>query len=237
MTLDPVQKITYSQRTASGKSFQCGRRTGAHLDSTKQRLARVRPGSRMSIIQGCYNTGVEASVGTHDFDAVLDVIIFDEGGKVDWDWSQHFLRRCGWAAWHRTPAQGFSPHIHQISLGYAPAPVGIFVPGQVDDYYRHALGLKGQHDSGDDPSWHPADIDATIFNYAEWEDDDMPYRDWPQADKDALTHDVAERVGPVVVAAIIAHVAEARFTNPIDPTKPKWSADTLLGSIHRLLRK
>lgn len=34
---------------------------------------------------------------------------------------------------------------------------------QVVDYYNHALGLANQHDSGDDTTWFPADINAYVF--------------------------------------------------------------------------
>lgn len=233
MIPDPAGRITYRKPNVFGSSFQCGQRTAAHIDATQMRLEVVRPGAELQIIQGCYNTGVAASAGTHDFDAVLDVQLVINGGLVDWDWSQRFLRESGWAAWHRTPAQGFGHHIHMVSLGYAPAPVGEFVPGQVDDYYRHAFGLKGMHDSGSDPSWFPQDIDATVFNYQEWELDNMPYRDWPQADKDALHADSEARLVPAVAAEVIAHLGEALITNPVDPKKAKWSFATILGSIYR----
>lgn len=39
---------------------------------------------------------------------------------------------------------------------------------QVDDYYAHALGLKGEHRAGDDPSWHPKYINRHIFHRSLW---------------------------------------------------------------------
>lgn len=151
-----------------GKTFRCSRRTAAHLEFTAERLSERHPEARIVVIQPPYNTGVAASAGTHDFDSVLDVQIV---GMEWWD-AQRFLRECGWAAWVRSPPT-FSWHIHMVSLGY-PGRVGVYVPGQVDDYYRHALGLKGQHNSGADKSWFPPDIDATVFNFAEWEAATMP---------------------------------------------------------------
>jgi hypothetical protein len=148
-----------------GKTFRCSRRTAAHLAWTAARLEQQHPDARIVVIQGCYNQGVPASEGTHDFDAVLDVQIVGLG----WDEAQRFLRECGWAAWVRSPP-AFPWHIHMVSIGY-PGRVGIYVPAQVDDYYRHALGLKGQHASGDDPTWHPADIDSTVFDYPLWLED------------------------------------------------------------------
>jgi hypothetical protein len=112
-------------------------------------------------MQGCYNTGVAASAGTHDFDGVVDV----EVENMDWLDGQRFLREHGWAAWYRFPPK-FGNHLHAVSLG-CPGPVGIYVPGQVDDYYAHRNGLAG-HDR--DITWYPADIDSTVFDYPAWED-------------------------------------------------------------------
>jgi hypothetical protein len=157
-----------------GKTFRTGRRTAAHLLWTQKRLDKKHPGARIRVIQPSYNTGVPESAGTHDKDAVLDVEI--EG--LGWWEGQRFLRESGWADWYRYPPT-FSEHHHMISLGYGDAPVGVYVPGQVDDYYRHALGLKGQHNSGADDSWFPADIKSTIFDYQAWldEENDMQLND------------------------------------------------------------
>lgn len=156
-----AQEVTWG-RTTGGKTAKMGRRTAAHLDYTIWRLSVEHPGAVLHVIQSAYNTGVPQSAGTHDRDGCLDVYI--EG--LDWWTQQSFLRKHGWAAWYRFPP-AFGRHIHMISLG-CPGPVGIFVPGQVDDYYRHALGLKGQHNSGADRSWFPPDIDKTIFDYDAW---------------------------------------------------------------------
>jgi len=145
--------------TFGGRTFKCSRRTAAHLLWTAARLERLHPDARIVVFQGSYNTGVEASAGTHDLDAVLDVQIVG----LDWYDAQRFLRECGWAAWVREPPT-FTWHIHMVSLGY-PGDVGVYVPGQVSDYYAHRSGLAGHLP---DPTWHPADIDATVFNYPRW---------------------------------------------------------------------
>lgn len=181
--------------TAGGRTFRCSRRTAAHIEYTIERLAEAAPSARLVIIQGCYNTGVPQSAGTHDFDAVLDVQIVG----MDWWEAQTFLRKCGWAAWVRYPP-AFSWHIHMVSLGY-PGQVGIYVPGQVDDYYRHALGLKGQHDSGLDGSWFPPDIDATVFDYPAWRDAHMPLN---KDDLDKIRAIVREEVDAVLDAPMNA---------------------------------
>lgn len=164
---NPAQIITV---TRCGKTFRAARRTVAHLDYTLERLAREHPGASLRIIQPSFNTGVPASAGTHDYDACFDVEIVG----LDWWAAQEFLRKCGWAAWYRFPP-AFGKHLHMISLGY-PGKVGIFVPGQVDDYYRHALGLKGQHNTDADRSWHPPNIAATVFDYDAWVTRHAPVR-------------------------------------------------------------
>lgn len=167
------------EATVASHTGRYGRRTLAHIQWTIAQLAKLHPGARLVIIQGCYNTGVALSAGTHDGDGVLDVEIIG----LTWLDAQWFLRQCGWAAWWRHTGSWAAQsewHIHMVSLG-CPGPVGEFIPGQVDDYYRHALGLKGQHNSGDDPTEHPADIDATYFDFVLWEqelEDTMQDADW-----------------------------------------------------------
>lgn len=174
--------------TIAGTTFRAARRTIWHLRWTIYVLRLRYPKARLVIYQTCYHTGVSASAGTHDFDAVFDVWI--TGGVLGRDpWrAQRFLRRHGWAAWFRHTGSWASRsawHIHMISLPPGlpanPTPtdvlaayhrlgirVGVYVPGQVDDYYAHALGLAGQHHAGDDPSWHPKNITRTAFRRALW---------------------------------------------------------------------
>lgn len=194
--------------TRLGKTFRATRRTVAHLDWTVQLLGLLHPNARLVIIQPCYNTGVAASAGTHDLDAVLDFRI----DGLDWWAAQKFMRQCGWACWYRFPPT-FTPHLHAVSLGY-PGAVGIFVPGQVDDYYRHALGLKGQHDSGIDKSWFPPNIAKTIFDYPAWlaaQEEAMPFTDWPQKDQDALVQAVAAAVTDKILNTELGNGSSVKF--------------------------
>jgi hypothetical protein len=170
---DPAEVI---EVTFGGQTFHAGRRTAAHLEFTAARLAKQQPDANLVVIQPCYNTGVETSAGTHDFDGVLDFAILG----MDWFPAQRFLRECGWAAWYRFPP-AFSHHIHAVSLG-CPGPLGEFVPGQILDYHNHAFGLANQHDPGSDHSWFPDDIDSTIFDLAEWEDRMSSPKNWDADD-------------------------------------------------------
>lgn len=196
MKLAPVSKTTIADET-----FRCSARTSAHLRWTVAQLRKRHPKARLEIIQPCYNVGVKASAGTHDKDCAFDVEI---DGLTWWN-AQRFLRSCGWAAWFRHTGQWADEskwHIHMVSIppGLTATPttaqvraafqrigleVGEFVPGQVDDYYAHALGLKGQHRAGIDKSRFPDNINATVFK-----EDDVPYLDWPKKDREALVKDI-----------------------------------------------
>lgn len=209
---------TLARHTVLGKTFRSSNRTYAHLLWTIAELKRHYPTARLVIIQTCYNTGVDASAGTHDFDGVFDVRIVGLGW---WD-AQLFLRRCGWAAWYRYPPL-FGEHIHMCSIpeGLTNLPtidqidaaytrlgiqVGIYVPGQIDDYFAHAIGLKGQHRAGADRSRFPRNIAATIYRYQE--DDLMSFNDWTDADKKAFGDFIQDQIR----AAVIPNVPQADGT-------------------------
>lgn len=185
-----------------GRFFKCSQNTYAALLDTQRRLAKAHPKAWIRVIQACYNTGVSASAGTHDYDAVLDVQIVG----IPWDEAEKFLRKCGWAAWWRHTGSWASPsnwHIHMALLG-APAAgctVGKYVDGgatlyghviyssQYADYYAHRTGLAGHlHD----PTWHPADIPGTIFKYAPWLEANMQ-----------LTNRQINKIADAVVAKLL----------------------------------
>ncbi len=167
-------KILYSDRGQFGQNCFVGRRTAGHLDSTKERLAAEHPGTRLVIIQSAFNTDVPKSEGSHDFDAALDVFI----GGMDFTNAQRFLRKCGWAAWHRFPP-AFGHHIHMVSLG-CPCQVGGLVPGQIADY-RAKPPRNGLAGHAIDNTFHPENIEATVFDFEEWRKqigDEMRQEDW-----------------------------------------------------------
>ena len=187
--------------TSGGRTFLASRRTHAHLWETQRRLTSRRPGAFLRVIQGAYNVGVDASAGTHDKDAVVDAEIV---GWDDWLAEQRFLRECGWADWVRSPPT-FTWHHHAVSLGYT-TEVGIYVPAQVDDYYRHAIGLKGQHNSGSDNTWHPANIDSTVFRFPEWSDYQEAHMPLNADDKDFIrevVHNAAEKAAAKAVKDLL----------------------------------
>ena len=196
-------------RTVYGGTARMGRRTAAHIDWTTERLAKEHPGARLRIIQSCYNTTVAASAGTHDKDGCLDVQI----DGMDWYDAQHYLPGHGWAAWYRYPPT-FSPsHIHMISLG-CPGPVGIYVPGQIDDYYHHRTGLVGHYS---DNSWHPSNIDSTVFNYPAYLKSKEPHLNSVEAVRLAITRAISENPVPAnrrVARAMLKSIQAALRAGP-----------------------
>lgn len=69
------------------------------------------------ITQGSYNPGgVSGSAGTHDGGGVIDIrtsTMTTHGQNL----CVQALREVGFAAWLRTPAEGFTTHIHAVAIG------------------------------------------------------------------------------------------------------------------------
>ena len=131
---------TLAKHTIAGVTFTCSEWTAGHLNDTIADLKARYPRCRLEIIQPCYRSlvpggGADLSEGTHDYDGVFDVRVLG----MDWDQAQSYLRWQGWAAWHRTPRQGFTDHIHMATIprGLSGRPTA----KQVGEAYA-ALGLK-----------------------------------------------------------------------------------------------
>ncbi|WP_405056957.1 peptidoglycan-binding protein [Kribbella sp. NBC_01505] len=101
------------------------------------------------ITQGGYNKGgVEASAGTHDGGGALDIRITNLT-KAQIAEAVRRLRQVGFAAWHRTPAQGnWVGHIHCIAVGCKSLSAG--ARAQAVAYKNGKNGLKNNRkDDGD----------------------------------------------------------------------------------------
>ncbi|MBO2448081.1 peptidoglycan-binding protein [Actinomadura barringtoniae] len=93
---------------------------------------------RITLTQGEYHKGVGASAGTHDCGGAVDININGVSTTNRWKMVKA-LRSVGFAAWLRTPAQGFAYHIHAVAINDADlAPAA---QPQVWDYYRGRNGL------------------------------------------------------------------------------------------------
>lgn len=122
--------------SVDGKTINA--RTAAMLKCAEDRL-----GYNLYITQGSYNAGrVSQSAGTHDGGGAIDIT-----GVSDWDEAVRALREVGFAAWHRTAAQGpWVPHIHAIAIGDRELSWG--AQNQVKSYYagRNGLASNGPDD-------------------------------------------------------------------------------------------
>ncbi|MDA1360483.1 peptidoglycan-binding protein [Glycomyces luteolus] len=92
----------------------------------------------ITLTQGSYTTGNPDSAGTHDGGGVVDVNVSSMSTTQRWQ-TVKAMRDVGFAAWLRTPEQGFSYHIHANAVGdtdmSAPA------QRQVHDYFYGKNGL------------------------------------------------------------------------------------------------
>jgi hypothetical protein len=112
----------------------------------------------ITLSQGSYcglqsNGCASASAGTHDGGGTIDVSVSGLSTTQRWR-TVKALRTVGFAAWLRTPAQGFPYHIHAVAIGDPDLwqRDGAFTNrDQVADYYVGKNGLAG-HGSDDTPT-------------------------------------------------------------------------------------
>ncbi len=92
-----------------------GRTVNQRTKVLLQRAATIYGGS-FTLIQGSYNVGVAASAGTHDGGGVVDINVngMSTANRLR---AVQALRKAGFAAWLRTPDEGFDYHIHANAIG------------------------------------------------------------------------------------------------------------------------
>lgn len=99
-------------------------------------------GAAFHITQGSYSRRVAASGSTHAGGGAMDT-----NGPRGWNTAVAALRRAGFAAWHRTPAQGpWNHHIHSIAIGDSSASPA--AKAQVRSFLRGGNGLGGMAKGG-----------------------------------------------------------------------------------------
>ena len=99
-------------------------------------------GSQVVLTQGSYNAGgVDASAGTHDGGGAMDISVSGMS-STNRNNLLKALRNVGFAAWYRTPAQGFDYHIHAMAISDPDLSSG--AQHQTGDYYLGMNGLAGR---------------------------------------------------------------------------------------------
>lgn len=109
----------YTRVTLEG--LPLNRRTYAMLEYAQQLYNG--PGNLLWITQGSYSDNVEASFGTHAGGGVVDISVRDPNTFTflyeETNSMVLALRQAGFAAWYRSPDEGFDPHIHAVAIGDA----------------------------------------------------------------------------------------------------------------------
>ncbi len=82
--------------------------------------ASKKSGVPISVSQGSWSTSVSASGNTHAGDGVVDIRV-SSLNNTQRKKLVRALRDAGFAAWLRTPAQGFPYHVHAVLLSCAGA--------------------------------------------------------------------------------------------------------------------
>ncbi len=110
------------------------KRTAVLLDRAVQIFGRS-----FTLTQGSYNAGgVAASAGTHDGGGAGDVNVSPFTAAQQLQLVQA-LRKAGFAAWRRVPAEGFAYHIHFEAIGDKQLSSG--AAAQVQSYFNGRNGL------------------------------------------------------------------------------------------------
>jgi len=139
----PEPAHDYARTTYGGKTVN--KRTAAML-----KLAAAWANTTITLTQGSYNKGVAASAGTHDGGGVVDINV------NGWSSSKRAavvlaLRKAGFAAWLRTPAEGFSYHIHACAIGDKEMAGG--AKNQVQAYFNRRNGLANNGADNSEHRW------------------------------------------------------------------------------------
>lgn len=153
----------YDRVTFRGKSTDY--RTAVMARAVEKKL-----GVAFYCYQGSYNTSVGASGGTHDKGGVLDLNV--PAGQ-DANAVTRQLRNAGFAAWYRTAAQGFMPHIHAVDIGNQRLAYNAGL--QVNNYNAGGSGLWPLVADNDPQPFRPTartyypHVTDAGFNFTEWQ--------------------------------------------------------------------
>lgn len=129
-------------------------------------------GYQLSFPQGSWSSGVVDSAGTHDGGGAVDVHIAGMGEAQQVS-IVHALRQAGFAAWRRTPSEGFVYHVHCIKIG--DSQVSPAAAEQLVQWAAHQNGLKSHGPDNDPvdvaagrpPLWSPPSVVKALINLGE----------------------------------------------------------------------
>jgi hypothetical protein len=146
--------VAHKVNVGSRSDSYGGKRVNTRTRQMLQAADNLLPRWNFSLVQGSYNPGgVSASAGTHDGGGVVDVSVAGLSSTQMWQ-EVKALRTVGFAAWLRTPSQGFSYHIHAVAIADPDIwqkDGGHVARDQVCDYYIGRNGLAG-HAADNTPS-------------------------------------------------------------------------------------
>ncbi|HIW63065.1 MAG TPA: peptidoglycan-binding protein [Candidatus Stackebrandtia excrementipullorum] len=108
----------------------------------------------LTLTQGSYTSGNPGSAGTHDGGGVVDIGVNGLSTTQRWQTIRE-LRRVGFAAWLRTPSDGFAYHIHAVAI--SDPDLASAAQPQVHDYYFGKNGLAN-HGPDNTPSQYRVDF-------------------------------------------------------------------------------
>lgn len=130
---DVTRPVTAGSRTDSYGGKRVNTRTADMLRAADGMLS-----WSLTLTQGSYTPGNPDSAGTHDGGGVVDISVSSMSMTQRWQ-TVRALRTVGFAAWLRTPDDGFAYHIH--ANGISDPDMSRPARNQVHDHYFGRNGL------------------------------------------------------------------------------------------------
>lgn len=130
---DVTRPIAAGSRTDSYGGKRVNTRTATMLRAADGMLS-----WSLTLTQGSYTSANPGSAGTHDGGGVVDISVSALSTTQRWQ-TIKALRTVGFAAWLRTPSDGFAYHIH--ANGISDPDMSRSARDQVNDYYFGRNGL------------------------------------------------------------------------------------------------
>jgi peptidoglycan hydrolase-like protein with peptidoglycan-binding domain len=130
---DVTRVVTAGSRTDSYGGKRVNTRTANMLRAADAMLS-----WGLTLTQGSYTSSNPDSAGTHDGGGVVDISVSSMTTTQRWQ-TVKALRTVGFAAWLRTPSDGFAYHIH--ANGISDPDMSRPARNQIHDYYYGKNGL------------------------------------------------------------------------------------------------